>query len=72
MVFNSNFLADDLFCPGLGKVKPSFSDKKSSNLTRFRWGQQIVSKLLVSVQIVKCMRQNCIFLDACMLQKRRC
>lgn len=52
MVFEGNFLADYVFCPGLGKVKPSFTDQKSSNLTRFRWGQQIVSRLSANCQSV--------------------
>lgn len=60
-VFKNSCLTDYLFCVGLGKVKPSFTDQKSSNLTRFRWQEQIVSKFSGSGHIMEVYGKTVIF-----------
>lgn len=61
VVFKNTCLTDYLFCVGLGKVKPSFTDQKGSNLTRFRWQEQIVSKFSGSGHIMEVCGKTVIF-----------
>lgn len=61
VVFKNSCLTDYLFCVGLGKVKPSFTDQKKFELNKIQMARADCKQIVSQWAYNGSMWQNCYF-----------